>query len=241
MQLRATSGEYIQLFSHDDLAHPGFLASQIASLEQDPAIGLTYASCNIIDPNGLLCGKCDDDGTPQVIDFKTYLDISSKWGSLPPSISSVMLKRQVLETVGLFDDRFRVAGDLEFYNRVAEQFSIARNRAMLLDVRTHPESVTLNKSTPLRFMHEEIDIQPFYRRHLGEAGYKRMIRLRAKGRGAYHAKHIVRFLLEGRLSECRAGYNALSRVHNVPLCILYALAQGARARFRRLLPVRNVS
>src|SRR5262249_30708999 len=112
--LLATSGQYIQLFSHDDIAHPGFLASQIASLNQDPAIGLAYASCNIIDEQGTLRGKIDDDGTPPVIDFKTYLDISSRHGSLPPAVSCVMVKREVVEAVGLFDERFAVAGDLEF-------------------------------------------------------------------------------------------------------------------------------
>src|SRR5262249_8106446 len=149
--LRATSGQYIQLFSHDDIAHPGFLASQIASLNQDPAIGLAYASCNIIDEQGTLRGKIDDDGTPSVIDFKTYLDISSRHGSLPPAVSCVMVKREVVEAVGLFDERFAVAGDLEFYNRVAERFRIARNRAMLLDVRVHAGSVTFEGSSPLRY------------------------------------------------------------------------------------------
>jgi glycosyltransferase involved in cell wall biosynthesis len=234
--IRATKGRYIQLFSHDDIAHPGFLASQIASLEQDRSIGLTYASCNVIGADGYLIDKCDEDGTPSVIDFKTYLGISAAHGSLSPSISCVMLKREVLETVGLFDERFNVAGDLEFCNRVAERFSIGRNRAVLLDVRMHPGSTTLNRSTPLRYMAEEIDILPFYRCHLGEAGYRSMIKTRARGRGAYHAKHIVRFLLEGRLRECVTGYRMLSKVHNVPLCILHALVQGARHRFDRSAP-----
>jgi hypothetical protein len=82
-------------------------------------------------------------------------------------------------------------------------------------------------------MAEEIDILPFYRRHLGEAGYRSMIKARARGRGAYHAKHIVRFLLEGRLEECLAGCRTLSKVHNVPLCMLHALVQAAGNRFGR--------
>jgi glycosyltransferase involved in cell wall biosynthesis len=231
--LRAANGQYIQLFSHDDVARPGFLGSQIRHFHQDPTIGLTYASCNIIDAQGLWLAKCDDHGTPYLVDFKTYLAISSLHGSLPLSVSCVMIARQVLEIVGLFDERFAIAGDLEFYNRVAERFTIARNRAMLLDVRVHGGSVTLSNSAPLKYMREEIDILPFYRRHLGEADYKTMIRRRMRGRGAAHAKYIIRSFLAGHLGESRAAYRALSRVHNVPICILYALLQATGTRLFR--------
>ena len=229
--LRATNGQYIQLFSHDDIAHPGFLAAQIESLEQDRAIGLTYASCNIIDEQGHLLGKCDDDGTPRVIDFKTYFAISAMYGSVAPSVSCIMIKRQVVQTVGLFDGRFTVAGDLEFYNRVAEHFCLSRNRAMLLDVRVHPGSVSSSSSAQLRYISEENEILPFYRRHLDEAGFRHMLQRRTRGRGATHAKYIVRSFLGGRLTECRVAYIGLSKVHNVPLCILHALVQATGARF----------
>jgi hypothetical protein len=144
-----------------------------------------------------------------------------------------MMKRQVVETVGLFDARFAVAGDLEFYNRVAERYSIGRNRAMLLDVRMHGGSITSSSSAPVKYMSEEVEILPFYRVHLGEAGYKHMIQRRTRGRGATHAKYIVRAFLGGRVKESRAAYKALSKVHNVPLCIFHALVQTARGGFLR--------
>src|SRR5262249_15277737 len=151
--------------SQDDLAHPGFLRSQIEAFSSEPAIGLVYASCNIINETGRFLRTMDDEGTPNVIDFKTYLDISSRHGSLPNSVSGVMVTRKVLDDVGLFDDRFAVAGDLEFYNRVAERFLLARNRKLLLDVRTHGGSATSDSGTPIKYMREEIEILPFYRRH----------------------------------------------------------------------------
>jgi glycosyltransferase involved in cell wall biosynthesis len=236
--IRASSGQYIQLFSHDDIAHPGFLASQIASFDQNPAIGLTYASCNVIDEHGLLLGKADDDDTPCVIDFKTYLALSSLYGNLSPSVSCMMMKREVVQTVGLFNERYALAGDLEFCNRVAERFCIARNRSLLLDIRDHRGSLTLNRSSPLKYIAEEVDLLPFYRRHLGDADYKLMIHRRTKGRGAGHAKHIIRAFLAGRLGEARTAYRELSKVHNAPLCILHGLSQALGDRFRRLLPAR---
>ena len=139
---------------------------------------MVSASCNIIDETGRFREACDDDGTPELIDFKTYLYISSRYGSLPLSVSCVMVKRSVLDSVGLFDERFYVAGDLEFYNRVAERYFFSRNRSLLIDVRVHRGSVTSNVLSPIRYMQEEIAILPFYKSHLGEGGYREMIRRR---------------------------------------------------------------
>jgi hypothetical protein len=188
-------------------------------------IGLVYASCNIIDETGRVTFVCDDAGTPCVIDFETYLHISSQHGSLPPSISSVMVRRVVVEKVGGFDPRYSVAGDLEFFNRVAEEFCFARNRSVLLDVRVHRGSVTLNSATQLRFMSEEVGILPYYRRHLGEERYREMISRRAHQRGAAHAKYLLRLFGLFRWQKFLAGYRELSKVHNVPLCMVFAIRQ----------------
>ena len=234
--LRVAAGQYIQLFSHDDVAHSGFLRSQIDALERHSSVGLMYASCRVIDGQGLMTAINDDSGTPELIDLDCYIEISSRHGSLPPSVSCVMLKKSVLDLIGLFDERFAVAGDLEFYNRVAENFSLARNRRLLLDVRAHRGSVTSSGTTPISFMREEVAVLPFYRRHLGERAYREMIWIRSRGRGADHAKYILRTCLTGEFKRCVTAYRALSQVHNVPLCLAIAVLQkggsilGARNR-----------
>lgn len=228
--LRVAKGEFVQFFSYDDLARPRFLASQAEILRRDQSVGLVYSSCNIIDDAGRPLGVADDDGTPLVIDFTTYLRISSRHAALPPSISSVMIRRSLLETVGLFDERFAVAGDLEFYNRVAEKANIGRNRSRLLDVRTHHDSVTLDSLTSLLYMEEEVEILRFYRRHLGDEGYRAMIAWRTRRRGADHAKYLLRTAAKGNLRKLVRGYKALSSVHSVPLCIWFA-------SFGKLMPL----
>lgn len=228
--IKAARGEFIQLFSHDDFAYPEFLAAQLDSICKHPRVGLTYASCNMVDANGTQLAICDDNGTPELIDFKTYLDISSRHGSLPPSVSCVMVRRSTLGEVGAFDERFAVAGDLELYNRAAERFPLSRNRVIALDVRVHSESVTSSRSTPVRFMWEEIDILSFYKRHLSNVEFREMLRERARSRGADHAKFILRAFSGGRFADGRAAYHALSQVHNVPVCVFHALAQRLSRR-----------
>lgn len=216
-------GQYIQFFSHDDVAHPGFLAAQLDGFRTSEKTGLVYSSCNIIDSAGHRLHVLDDEGTPVLIDFPTYLDISSLHGALPPSISSVMVSKEALAVAGIFDPRFRVAGDLEFFNRVAEHFCFARNRRTLLDVRVHPGSVTSNAASQMLYMQEEILLLPFYRRHLGSDGYRAMLAERTRRRGADHARYLLKLLLRGKWKDFLRGYKLLAQVHCVPLCAFHAV------------------
>jgi glycosyltransferase involved in cell wall biosynthesis len=214
-----SKGEYLQIFSHDDIAHPGFVASQLRSFEHHE-IGLVYSSCRNIDEAGHVTGICDDDGTPSVIDFATYLKISAKHGALAPSISSVMVRRAVIDRVGPFDPSLEVAGDLEFYNRVAEKFALARNRTVRLDVRAHSGSVTQNRTSPVKYMREEARILPYYRRHLGEEGYAQMmIYRRCYGRGRDHGRYLLKLATRGKWRTFWDGYTALAQIHRPESCM----------------------
>ena len=220
-------GTFIQFFSQDDVAHPGFIASQLRGFDR-PDIGLVYSSCKIIDEVERIRGICDDDGTPLLIDFPTYLEISAKHGALPPSISCVMVRRSITEAVGPFDPTYQVAGDLEFYNRVAERFSFARNRSLTLDVRDHDGSATRNPTTPLKYMREEVRILPYYRRHLGEAGFAEMMAYRCRhGRGRQHGRYLLKSALRGDWRIFATGYAALSQVHRPEECMWNALKPRA--------------
>lgn len=223
--LAACSGRYVQLFCQDDLAHPGFIVSQLEALGRNEKAGLAYGSCNIIDASGTRIATCNDEGTPLDIDFATYLAISSRHGALPASLSSVMVRRHVFDKVGFFDERFSVAGDLEFYNRVAERFAVVRNRAVLHDVRAHADSATSNYLSPLRYMREEIEILPYYRRHLGEEEYRQAIAWRARHRGADHAKFILRCASEGKMGRAIEASRLLAQTHNLPVCMWHAAKQ----------------
>jgi hypothetical protein len=221
--IAAACGTFIQFFSQDDVAYPGFIASQLRGFDR-PDIGLVYSSCKIIDEVERVTSICDDDGTPLVIDVPTYLKISAKHGSLPPSISCVMARRSITEAVGPFDPTYDLAGDLEFYSRIAERFSFARNRSLTLDVRDHDGSAIGNSASPLRYVREETRILPYYRRHLGETGYAEMMAYRCRyGRGPDRGLYLLK--LEWRIFA--AGYAALSQVHRPEACMWNALKPRA--------------
>ncbi len=225
--LRHATGDVIQLFSHDDIAHPGFLESQVDALLKSDLIGMAYASCHIVGADRTFIRDIDDPGTPDEIAFDHYLGIAARHGALTPSVSTIMLKREVLDTVGYFDPFYRVSGDLELANRVAKSFLIGRNRAMKLDVREHAESCTSNPETQLRFMLEEMGIVDYFREHMSAADFEAAMRDRLRIRGALHGKYLLRRLAAGSFGKFVEGTKALSRVHSPLACFALAIQERA--------------
>jgi glycosyltransferase involved in cell wall biosynthesis len=220
-------GEFIQFFSHDDIADPGFLSSQQAAFFDRLDIGLVYSSCALINEAGVQFDVRDDEGTPVIIDHPTYLEISALHGALPLSVSCIMVRRAHLDRAGGFDPSYRVAGDLEFVNRIAAYGPIARNRTVNLKIRIHQASVTRGKDTPLAFMEEEARLLSYYREHLGEEGFQRMLRSRVRTRGSDHGKYILRSVLTGRFAKAQAAARELGKAHNVGACVWTAMLQKA--------------
>lgn len=211
--IRATRGDHIQVFSQDDVMLPGYLASQTAMLSRHPDGGVVYGAARSIDGEGREQKLEGHDGTPEVVDSRLYVWIASHYGALPASISSIMISRRALETVGHFDESYRVAGDVEFYNRVSEHFVLIRNSEARHAVRTHAGMATVHSSSGPRYLAEESRLEPWFRRHWTEGDWREIRRFRAAVRGSYHLGWIKRRIWSGRFSEAAMSLRALNRLY----------------------------
>jgi glycosyltransferase involved in cell wall biosynthesis len=211
--VEAAKGEFIQVFSQDDLMKPGYLLSQVRRLQSDPDVGLVYGAADCVDEKSVVTGLTLVDHTPELIDLKLYLWIASHYGALPASISSVMVPRGTFDKIGLFDTRYRVAGDIEFYNRVAEHFKVARNPEILHSVRSHPRMTSALSSAGPLYLQEEIALQPWYRRHWSPSDYRKIQRFRSATRGRYHLGWIRRRILGGSFGEAGKALLQLGKVY----------------------------
>jgi glycosyltransferase involved in cell wall biosynthesis len=211
--IAAARGDLIQFFSQDDLMKPGYLASQVRSLQNNPDAGLVYGMPDYIDERSLLIPSDLHDGTPEYIDSALYLWIASHYGALPASISSIMVPRRIFEAIGLFNADYRVAGDIEFYNRVSERFVILRNLEVLHTIRSHPRMTSaLSTAGPL-YLREELALEEWYRSRWSADDYRKIKRFRSATRGRYHLGWIVRRALRGRFGETLSAVWRLSSIY----------------------------
>jgi len=111
--IRTSSGELIAFLDADDLIHPKKLEIQVAFLEENPNLGLTYNPRFEIDESGLLLSISQ---TPPVV---TLSDLMIDFPFAP---SEVVMRKAWAFQVGLFDESFiSNAEDPDFFRRLALQ------------------------------------------------------------------------------------------------------------------------
>ncbi|GAB2929842.1 hypothetical protein GCM10027181_30980 [Rheinheimera gaetbuli] len=145
--LQAAAGEYIAFNDSDDLWLPGKLTEQVSYLQQHPNVGLCY------------CGWTEWDGTTALANVTAnlvdvapviapkqpgsegwlYLDLLKE--SVIHTITAV-LRREVIDNVGMFNTDYRIGEDHDFWLRVSQKYRIAKLNRVYALYRNNPASIT---------------------------------------------------------------------------------------------------
>jgi glycosyltransferase involved in cell wall biosynthesis len=130
--INAARGEYITFLDSDDYYLPSKIELQVSYLNANPDVGMVYTSAACIDDDGQSLSH-------------TYRALLSGW--IYPSIAffiphtitlpTVMVRREVLSTVGPFDENLERFEDTDMWRRVAKRVSVAGIDEITCHVRTH--------------------------------------------------------------------------------------------------------
>ena len=123
--IERSAGEYIAFLDDDDEWLPEKLERQVEVLERDPDIGLVACRAWRVDQGGSVI-----DEVPSHAGEITYRTLVTQ-PSMITSLSSVLIRREVLERVGALNADFRIADDYDLYLRVARICCITMLKAVL--------------------------------------------------------------------------------------------------------------
>lgn len=133
-------GDYVAFLDADDVWLPDNLKMKVQVLE-DEGTGLVHSDGAVIDENSsplgiTLEGMEGDVLTPMLL-----------WeGTQIPGPSSVMVRREVLETVGLFDEKLSTAADKDLFIRIAARYKVTRIAQVTWQYRVHNHNMHKNIS-----------------------------------------------------------------------------------------------
>lgn len=110
--LRLATGDVVGFLHSDDMLASPTTLRRIAAAFEDPAVEAVYGDIDMVDPRD----------TSRVV--RRWRSAPHRRGSLPrgwyPPHVSLYVRRQVLQQVGPFDERYRIAADMDHMVRLFE-------------------------------------------------------------------------------------------------------------------------
>lgn len=163
--IELSHGEYIHILHSDDYIDSNFTKTCVEFMDTHPNVMMTFSSAWFLFNNEQkkIADSAHDIIYPVPEGFKRILETGN-----PIICASVMVKREVYDSVGLFSCEYPFAGDFYHWLKIARCFDIAFIAKATLFYRqgNHSESFQLLQKTPLGY----IDVIKIYFRIIGDLG-----------------------------------------------------------------------
>jgi len=140
--VKMAKGKFIAFLDHDDIWNENKLEEQYKTITKDLDIGMVFSKLEMkIMPNSSLdILKINQDNIPIISDFLTLF----KNGNYIISASGVMVKKQILEEIGLFDERYTSMDDFDAWLKIAENHKIVFIPKILASYRIYGNNTNLS-------------------------------------------------------------------------------------------------
>lgn len=143
--LKLAKAEYIARMDADDIAEPDRFAKQVEFLDKNQKVGLVGSWVEFINSQGKTTG---------IRKFPTSnFEIRKALTSyLPFRHPTLMIRKNVLNDIGFYDENFRFAQDYELVLRISAKYKLANLPEVLLKYRNWPAgSISLVKQKQQEF------------------------------------------------------------------------------------------
>ncbi len=208
--IRSAQGRYIAFIDADDLWFPEKLQTDIEHFQRYPEVGMVYSKHINVDEKGTFINR----GTKRRLPSgNIFIQLFSEQNFI--TTSTVVVKKEVFETAGLFDEQFFNCQDWDMWLRTAFYFKVAGINEFLVKYRHNPNSLSKNYQRVLK--HQKMVIDKIYtvfkdkENGISEKLYKKRLALHYAKVGRYylragdknHAHENFRLSLEYNLLNIR--------------------------------------
>jgi glycosyltransferase involved in cell wall biosynthesis len=153
---RRATGEILAYINSDDTYCPNALRLVAEAFACDPAIGLVYGRCHVIDKHSAVLRE----RRVREANFSELL----RWSPSIPQ-PTMFVRREVIESVGLLNTDFHYTMDYELTLRVGMKYKMKFIPHVLANMRDHPAAKTA--LDPLKHVEEGITVaEKFFRQPL---------------------------------------------------------------------------
>ncbi|MDO8140583.1 MAG: glycosyltransferase [Candidatus Brocadiales bacterium] len=150
--IQSAQGKYIAFIDADDLWLPDKLETDVGYFQQHPEVSMVFSKHINIDDRG-----CVIDGNirKQLPYGNIFIPLYMEQNFIISS--SVVVRKEVFETAGLFDERFFNCQDWDMWLRIAFHFKAVGINKTLVKYRHNPHSLSKNRNNVLKYQKIVID------------------------------------------------------------------------------------
>jgi glycosyltransferase involved in cell wall biosynthesis len=150
--IRSAQGKYTAFIDADDLWLPEKLQTDIEYFETHPEVSMVYSKHINIDEKG---NNFNGNTKKQLPSGNIFTQLFSEQNFI--ITSSVVVRKNVFETTGLFDERLFNCQDWDMWLRIAFHFKVAGINKPLVKYRHNPHSLSKNRNNVLKYQKMVID------------------------------------------------------------------------------------
>lgn len=144
---KLSHGKYVAFLDHDDLWSPTNLEKKVRILERNPRCGMVYSHPDLIDAHGGIIPHEHPPFYPQGRVFEDFLQRNHI-----PTFSATLIRREVIEEVGLLDERRAVmtCDDYDLWLKIADVAEVHFSPGQDVYYRVHSGNLVNNMDQNLQ-------------------------------------------------------------------------------------------
>lgn len=163
-------GRYVAFLDSDDEYLDHKLSCQVAYMDTHPEVGMVYTSAHCIDEGGNLLER---HAYTASVEGNIYKDVAF-FQPVTITLPTVMVRREILQLVGLFDEAMERFEDTDLWRRIAKRFLVGVIKEPTCKLRTHADNALTAQSAAKIIKAIEYYVEKIFREDADvEAAYLR--------------------------------------------------------------------
>lgn len=192
----------IRLLGQDDLLENTCLRQEVDFFAIHPNIGMSFCKSISIDADGNETSRGALNDMPDIVPPYLSMQLFYYFGCITGNICTVCMRRECFDSIGCFDESFKVANDYELWSRICQHKDLGVIHKHLVRLRVHKKQLSQSSKSGVLFVAENRRIRnqilPLLPQGI-RVFAQRYVRRRQNVLDTHYA---IRCLLHGRYKDC---------------------------------------